>query len=84
MPSEKSARVSVRKAQYNRKVKRAAAAAVTGARKAISTGNIQDSTTAARRAASALDTAAKRRAVHPNSASRKKSSIAKGLHRISK
>jgi small subunit ribosomal protein S20 len=83
MPSEKSARVSVRKAQYNRRVKRTASAAVTGARKAISSGNVQDSTTAVRLAASTLDLAAKRRAIHPNSASRRKSSIAKGLHRIS-
>ena len=79
MPSEKSARVSVRKAQYNRRVKSAASTTVAAARETIKTGNPQESRSAVERAASALDRAAKRKAIHPNNASRKKSSLARKI-----
>ena len=79
MPSEKSARVSVRKARYNRMAKSAASSAVAVARETIKTGNPEESRSAVERAASALDRAAKRKAIHPNNASRKKSSLARKM-----
>ena len=79
MPSEKSARGSMRKAQYNQKVRNAARTRVTAAVRAIRAGDSEEAQAAATQAASALDQAASRRVIHPNNASRRKSRLAKRL-----
>lgn len=80
MPSEKSARVSLRKAGYNRRAKRSAATAVVAARRAIAAGERQTAIDAVRQATSALDRVAKRGTIHRNSAARRKARLAKRLH----
>ena len=82
MPSEKSARVTSRKTQYNRGVKSAANSAVARARRTMAMGNREESLAAVARAASALDRAAKRGIIHHNNASRRKSRLARELHAL--
>ncbi|MBI4202889.1 MAG: 30S ribosomal protein S20 [Chloroflexi bacterium] len=80
MPSQKSLRVSQRKAMQNRPRRTAARTAVTATRKAIVEGDGEAAKAAYNRAASALDRAAKAGVIHPNNASRRKSRLAKQLH----
>ena len=54
-------------------------AAITGAREAIETGNIENSETAVFSALSALDRAAQKGILHKNNAARKKSRLMKRL-----
>ncbi len=77
MPSEKSARVSLRKAGYNRRGKSAANTAVAAARKVATSDDKKQAVESVAHAASALDRAAKRGAIHKNNASRRKSRLAK-------
>ena len=79
MPSEKSARAAVKKAGYNRPAKSAANTVVAAARRTIAEGDIEESVAAVRRAASALDRAANGGVIHKNTASRKKSRLARSL-----
>lgn len=82
MPSEKSFRVSQRKAVQNHPRRTAAKTAVTATRKAIIDGNADVAKEANARAASALDRAAKTGAIHPNNASRRKARLAKQLRSL--
>ncbi|MBI4201164.1 MAG: 30S ribosomal protein S20 [Chloroflexi bacterium] len=79
MPSEKSFRASLRKAGNNRDAKGAARTAIAAARHAIEQGDPQEAQAVNARAASALDRAAKRGAIHRNNAARRKSRLAKAL-----
>ncbi len=80
MPSQKSLRVSQRKALQNRPRRSAAKTAVTATRNAIADGNADAAKTAYTRAASVLDRAAKTGVIHPNNAARRKSRLAKQLN----
>ena len=83
MPSKKSMRVSLRKTGNNRMARSAARVAVRSVRRAIGAANREESVAALPRAASALDRAAKRGAIHRNNASRRKSRLAKRLQALS-
>ncbi|MBI4310964.1 MAG: 30S ribosomal protein S20 [Chloroflexi bacterium] len=80
MPSQKSLRVSQRKALQNRPRRSAAKTAVTAARNAANEGNADAAKAAYVTAASALDKAAKTGVIHKNNASRRKSRLAKHLN----
>lgn len=82
MPSEKSARVTVKKTRYHRPVKTAANTAVAAARRLMDAGDQEQAAVALRQAASTLDRAAKKKAIHKNNASRRKSRLAKGLQAL--
>lgn len=79
MPSEKSARVSLRKARNNRNVRSAIKTHITAARRAASAGKAEEAQTEGLKATSALDRAAKQGVVHPNNAARRKSRLAKSM-----
>ena len=79
MPSEKSARAAFKKAGYNRPAKSEANTVVAAARRTIVAGDKEESVAAVRRAASALDRAANGGVIHKNTASRKKSRLARSL-----
>ena len=80
MPSEKSLRVSLKKTLRNRSVRTRARSAVTTARGAISSGDVDQAETDVGKALAVLDSAASRGVIHRNNASRRKSRLAKQLH----
>ncbi|MSQ22059.1 MAG: 30S ribosomal protein S20 [Dehalococcoidia bacterium] len=84
MPSEKSARVALKKAGYNRQVKSATNTVVAATRRTIVAGDQEQSVAAVRRAASALDRAANGGVIHKNNASRRKSRLARSLQATDK
>ncbi len=80
MPSAKSARVADRKRLQNQPLRTRAKTFVTKARRAMEAGDIDDAAAAAHDAAVALDKAAQKGAIHPNTAARRKSRIMKQLY----
>lgn len=80
MPSAKSARVAERKHLQNQPLRTRAKTFVTKARRAMAAGDIDDAAAAAHDAAVALDKAAQKGAIHPNTAARRKSRIMKQLY----
>ncbi|MBI4340102.1 MAG: 30S ribosomal protein S20 [Chloroflexi bacterium] len=80
MPSEKSLRGAVRKAQQNRGPRGAARTAVAGARRALAESNPEAARPAVQKAVSALDRAVRAGAIHKNNASRRKSRLARQLN----
>ena len=84
MPSEKSARVTLKKTSYNRQAKSATNTVVAATRRTIAAGDQEQGVAAVRRAASALDHAANARVIHKNNASRRKSRLAKSLRPLDK
>ncbi len=80
MPSEQSARQSVRRAARNQAARSAAKTYVRSARRALATGSPEEAQSAVRNAISTLDLAVKRGALHANNASRRKSRLAKQLN----
>ena len=84
MPSEKSARVALKKAGYNRQAKSATNTVVAATRRTIAAGDQEQGVAAVRRAASALDRAANGGVIHKNTASRKKSRLARSLRAVDK
>ena len=80
MPSAKSARVAERKRLQNQPLRTRAKTFVTKARRAMAAGEIDDAAAAAHDAAVALDKAAQKGAIHPNTAARRKSRIMKQLY----
>ncbi len=79
MPSEKSARVTLKKARYNRQAKSATNTVVAATRRTIAAGDREQGVAALQRAASALDRAANGGVIHKNTASRRKSRLARSL-----
>jgi small subunit ribosomal protein S20 len=79
----KSARSSVRKAERNKSIRSETKTRVTAAEKSIATkkGEAGADVTAA---ISSLDRAAKKKVIHPNTASRKKSRLMKKLNKAGK
>ena len=80
MPSAKSSRVAERRRLQNQPLRTRAKNFVTKARRAMAVGDIDVAASAAHDAAVALDKAAQKGAIHPNSAARRKSRIMKQLY----
>ena len=80
MPSVKTARVAERKRLRNQPLRTRAKNFVTRARRAMDAGDIDEAATAAHDAAVALDKAAQKGVIHPNTAARRKSRIMKQLY----
>lgn len=85
MPNTKSAakamRQSKRRREVNLKVKDSVKDAVREVRKLIKSGNKEEAAKLMKKAMSALDKAAKKNVIHKNTASRKKSRLAKAISR---
>ena len=75
MPSEKSARVSVRKHQRNAPLRTKAKTYVKRARTLIAANDLENAEKAVKDAVVALDKAAQKGAIHNNAADRRKSRI---------
>lgn len=80
MPSAKAFRVSERRKSINQPLKSRARNLVTRTRKLIVDGDIEGAEVAAKGAVVALDKAARKGAMHRNTASRKKSRLIKHLN----
>lgn len=80
MPSAKTARVAERKRLRNQPLRTKAKNFVTKARRAMDAGDIDEAATAAHDAEVALDKAAQKGVIHPNTAARRKSRIMKQLY----
>jgi small subunit ribosomal protein S20 len=81
VPSQRSARVKENKRIRNRSLRTAVKTAVTKARRAIRDDESTVSSEATRIAHSFLDKTAQKGAIHRNNAARRKSRLAKLLHR---
>lgn len=81
--AEKRNRQRVRRTERNRSIKGAVRTIVKSARAVIATAGAKkdDLAAAVKRAASALDRAASKGAVHPKTASRRKSRMARAAHK---
>lgn len=83
MPTSRSSKKSLRKSQarnaHNRHVRSAVRTSLRRVRSAVATGDAAAATVAFRECVSSLDRAAKRRIVHPNTARRHQSRLAKRL-----
>ena len=80
MPSAKTARAAERRRLQNQPLRTRAKNFVTRARRAVVTGDIEAAATATHDAAVALDKAAQKGVIHPNTAARRKSRIMKQLY----
>lgn len=80
MPSEKSARSSVRKQVRNRSIRSATRTYVAKAVKSIASEDGEDMEASVKQALRTLDKAAKAGVVHPNNAARRKSRLMKRLN----
>ena len=82
--SEKSARSAARKAERNKAIRSTTRGAVTKAEKLVTAKKGDEAKVAVTEAISALDRAAKKKVIHPNTASRKKSRLMKKLNATTK
>ena len=82
--AEKSARSSARKAERNKAIRSATRSRVSKADQLITAKKTDDAKTAVTSAISALDRAAKKKIIHPNTAARKKSRMMKKLNALTK
>ena len=80
MPIEKSIRVSERKAQRNVAWRSSAKTHLSKARSLIDKGDLDSAKEASTEAMSVLDKAAKKGAIHPSNAARRKSRLMKKLN----
>ena len=80
MPSKKSARVSERKRQHNMPVRSIAKTYVGKTQRLIDARDTSSAEDEVKLAISALDKAAKKRVIHPNSVARRKSRLMKKLN----
>ncbi len=87
MPNTKSAQKAMRQSRrrntINTRTKFKTKDAVKVARKSITTGDSKTAAEDLKKAMSALDKAAKKNVIHKNTASRKKSRLAKALNKLS-
>ena len=79
MPSEKSARVAEKRRVRNAPLRSRAKTYVAKARRLMAAGDLQGADAAVKDAVVALDKAARKGAIHPNNAARRKSRIMRGL-----
>lgn len=82
--AQKSARVAERRRLRNKSIRSAAKTRVTQAEKLILASELEPAQRAVVAATSALDKAAKKRIIHPNTAARRKSRLSKKLSRAVK
>ena len=82
MPSEKTARRAVKRYSHNQMAENAAKTYVRTAHQALSGDSQEEAQHAVRQAMSILDRAAKRGAIHANTAARRKSRLAKNLNTL--
>jgi len=82
--AEKSARSAVRKAERNKAIKSGTKSKVTRAEKLIASKKDGEAGAAVTEAISSLDRAAKRKVIHANTASRKKSRLMKKFNALKK
>ena len=82
--AEKSARSAARKAERNKSIRSVTKSSVTKAEKLVASKKGGDAKTAVTEAISALDRAAKKKVIHPNTAARKKSRLMKKLNASTK
>lgn len=79
--AEKAARSSERKRLRNRSIKSATKTYIAKTERLISEGELEPARAAILETISALDKAAKRKVIHPNTASRQKSRLTKKLNK---
>ncbi len=88
MPQTKSAeqeiRVARKRTERNKSVRTRCKSAVTSAEQLIFAGNLEAGKEAMAKAASALDKAAEKGTIHPNSVARRKSRLMKKLNQAQK
>ena len=82
MPARKAARQSVKRYRRNQSVRRTTRTAITGARRAVASGDSEVAEPAIRSAISLLDKAVKKGVLHKNNASRRKARLAARLNQI--
>ena len=82
MPSERSARVAVRKSLRNRPIRTATRTYVKRAQETIATGEVVAATESTVQAIKVLDKAAKTGVIHKNNAARRKSRLMARLNRL--
>lgn len=82
--AEKSARSAARKAERNKGIRSNTKSAVTKAEKLVAAKKGTEAKAAVTEAISSLDRAAKKKVIHANTASRKKSRLMKKLNAIDK
>jgi len=80
--AEKAARASERKQLRNKSVRSATKTQMTRAEKLISSNELEPAREAVTNAISALDKAAKKGVIHPNTAARRKSRLMKKLNQV--
>ena len=82
MPAKKAARQSVKRYRRNQSVRRTTRTAITGARRAVASGDVETAEPAVKNAISLLDKAVKKGILHKNNASRRKSRLAARLNEL--
>ncbi len=82
MPAKKAARKSVKRYRRNQSVRRTTRTAMTGARRAVASGDAEVAEPAVRHAISLLDRAVKKGILHKNNASRRKSRLVARLNQM--
>lgn len=80
MPSAKAARVGERRRRIKAPLRSRAKTVISKARKAMAANELGEAEQAVKEAFEVLDKAAKKRALHPNNAARRKSRIMKQLN----
>ena len=80
MPSERSARVTLRRFLRNRSVRRSLRTSRTKAQRVLATGTVEEAQQAVKQTITDLDIAARKGVIHRNKAARTKSRLAKKLN----
>jgi len=82
LPARKAARQSVKRYRRNQSIRRTTRSAITGARRAVVSGDAEVAEPAIKHAISLLDKAVKKGVLHKNNASRRKSRLAARLNQM--
>ena len=82
MPSERSARVTLRRFLRNRAVKRSLRTSRTKAQRVLATGTAEEAQQVVKQTITDLDVAARKGVIHRNKAARTKSRLAKKLNAV--
>jgi len=80
VPSERSARVTLRRSLRNRVVRRSLRTSRTKAQRVLVTGSAEEAQAAVKKTITDLDVAARKGVIHANKAARTKSRLAKKLN----
>lgn len=82
VPSERSARVTLRRSLRNRSVRRSLRTSRTNAQRTMANGTVEEAQVAVKKTITDLDIAARKGVIHRNKASRTKSRLAKKLNAV--